>query len=141
MLEDPNVSGICPIVKDYQSAKIIKVFFKTHKDKITTLANNHRQGIKINTEEAVLTIKFEPCIRAIEQCNRCNKLQHREDKFRQQHNYCSYCNQTDHVFNECEANEFYRTNFGGNHNAYNYKDCEKYINLKRVEVKKRLNIF
>ena len=56
MLEDLNVSGICPIVKENQSAKIIKVFFKTHKDKITTLANYHRHGIKINTEEGELTI-------------------------------------------------------------------------------------
>ena len=136
LLTDLKVTEVCPIVKENENAKIIKVFFNSYKDKLTTLANYYRQGIKIKTEEAKLNIKVEPCIKAIHQCNRCNKLQHREDKCKQQLNFCSYCNQTDHVFNECKSSEFYCTNCGGNHNAYDYRMCEKYKNLKILEIKK-----
>ena len=96
-----KVDSICPIVKENQSAKIIKVFFNSYKDKLTTLSNYYRHGIKIKTEEVELNIKVEPCIKSIPQCHRCKKLQHREDKCKQLLNFCSYCNQTDHVFNDC----------------------------------------
>ena len=59
-------------------------------------------------------------------------------KCKEQQNFCSYCNQTDHAFNECKATEFYCTNCGGIHNAYNYRQYEKYKNLKRIEVKKEI---
>ena len=87
LLNDLKVVEVCPIVKENENAKIIKVFFNSYKDKLTTLANHFRQGINFKTEDAELNIKVEPCIKAIPQCNRCNKLLHREDKCKQQLNF------------------------------------------------------
>ena len=69
-----NITGSSPLLKDNKDAKIIKAFFKSHKDKLFTISNYHKFGININIESQEMIIRVEPCIKSIPQCNRCNKL-------------------------------------------------------------------
>ena len=130
-----NITSCASISKN-EEAKIIKVFFKTTKDKLNVLSNNYRNGINVSINGEDINIKVEPCIKAIPQCNRCNKLQHREDKCRERYSHCAYCNGIDHPDSDCSSNVLYCTNCGGNHNAYNYRECEKYKSLKKLELKR-----
>ena len=136
--DELNITGSSPLSKDNKDAKIIKVFFKSHKDKLFTLSNYYKFGININIEGQEMTIRVEPCIKSIPQCNRCNKLLHREENCKENAQYCSYCNKTDHSFEHCNGSRLECTNCGGSHNAYNYRECEKYKSIKRLEIKKEI---
>ena len=85
LFKELNITGSSPIVKNKDDAKIIKVFFKSAKDKLIAFSNHHRNGINITLSGNDLNIKVEPC--TIQHCNRCNKLQHREDKCKENKNH------------------------------------------------------
>ena len=133
-----SISGSCPLIKDNYNSKIIKVFFHSFKEKLLTLQYYYKNGITLENENIKINIRVEPCIKPINQCNKCNKYQHREDSCREKLHHCSYCNKTDHPFNQCQETTMNCTNCGGNHNAYNHRECEKFKNIKKLEVRKEI---
>ena len=133
-----DISSSTSISKN-EDSKIIKIYFKCVKDKLNILSNHYRNGFSITLNNVEVNIKVEPCIRAFPQCDRCNKLQHRIDKCREKTNHFAYCDRTNHSESDCQSSEFYCTNCGGNHNAYNFRECEKYKSLKKLKIKKKLN--